>query len=213
MSKKVLPNVFLWLFIGLLITFGTGFMVSTNANMVKNLFGGYLYVILAIVEIGLAVFLSMRINKMKPTTATCIYLLYTFLSGLTFSMIFLTYKIESIIFVFLIAAILFGIFALIGKFTKIDLSKIGIYLLMAFLGILILNIINIFLMNRTLNIITCSIGILVFLGYTAYDIQMIKRMDVGFGTRNVAIYGALSLYIDFVNLFIDLLNLFGDSRR
>ena len=99
MSKKVLPNVFLWLFIGLLITFGTGFMVSTNANMVKNLFGGYLYVILAIVEIGLAVFLSMRINKMKPTTATCIYLLYTFLSGLTFSMIFLTYKIESIIFV------------------------------------------------------------------------------------------------------------------
>ena len=213
MSKKVLPNVFLWLFIGLLITFGTGFMVSTNANMVKNLFGGYLYVILAIVEIGLAVFLSMRINKMKPTTATCIYLLYTFLSGLTFSMIFLTYKIESIIFVFLISAILFGIFALIGKFTKIDLSKIGIYLLMAFLGILILNIINIFLMNRTLNIITCSIGILVFLGYTAYDIQMIKRMDVGFGTRNVAIYGALSLYIDFVNLFIDLLNLFGDSRR
>ncbi len=213
MSKKVLPNVFLWLFIGLLITFTTGFMVSTNANMVKNLFGGYLYVILAIVEIGLAVFLSMRINKMKPTTATCIYLLYTFLSGLTFSMIFLTYKIESIIFVFLIAAILFGIFALIGKFTKIDLSKIGIYLLMAFLGILILNIINIFLMNRTLNIITCSIGIIVFLGYTAYDIQMIKRMDVGFGTRNVAIYGALSLYIDFVNLFIDLLNLFGDSRR
>ena len=214
MNKRVMSSTFIWLFVGLLITFVTGYLVSTNANMVMNIFSGWAYYLLIIAEVGIALFLSMRIWKLKGITATCLYIFYTFLTGLTLSSIFLVYKMSSIIFIFLVAAVLFLIFGLIGKFTKIDLSKIGTILLMGLIAIILLNIINSFVMNNTLNIISCVIGLLVFFGYTAYDIQKIKRMaDTSLPERNIAIIGAFSLFLDYVNILVQLLRLFGDSRR
>ena len=212
LKKKILPQVFGWMFLGLLITFVSAYVVSINTNMLINIYSGGFYWIFVIVELILAGVLSIRIGKMKGITATCLYLFYTFLTGLTLSLIFVAYEMASIIVVFLVTALLFGIFALIGKFTKIDLSKFGIYLFMGLVGILILYLINIFIANDTIDMIGCILGIIIFLGYVAYDIQRILRSEGTLENRNLAIIGAFSLYLDFINIFIDLLNLFGSSK-
>ena len=160
----------MWMFIGLLVTFITGIYTSTNVDALEVIFNKSGYWILLIVELGLAIFLSARIHKMSPTTARICYLLYTFFTGLTFSSIFIVYKIESIMLVFLVTAILFLIFAIIGKTTKVDLTKISTILLMALLGVIICTIINIFLQNSTFDMILSGISVLIFLGFIAYDI-------------------------------------------
>lgn len=212
MKKKILPQVFGWMFLGLLITFISAYIVSINTNMLIKIYSGGFYWVFVIAELILAGVLSIRIGKMKGITATCLYLFYTFLTGLTFSLIFVAYEMSSIIIVFLVTALLFGIFALIGKFTKIDLSKFGTYLFMGLIGILILYLINIFIANDTINIIGCILGIIIFLGYVAFDIQRILKSEGTLENRNLAIIGAFSLYLDFINIFIDLLNLFGNSK-
>lgn len=212
MKKKILPQVFGWMFLGLLITFISAYIVSINTNMLIKIYSGGFYWVFVIAELILAGVLSIRIGKMKGITATCLYLFYTFLTGLTFSLIFVAYEMSSIIIVFLVTALLFGIFALIGKFTKIDLSKFGTYLFMGLIGILILYLINIFIANGTINIIGCILGIIIFLGYVAFDIQRILKSEGTLENRNLAIIGAFSLYLDFINIFIDLLNLFGNSK-
>ena len=212
MKKKILPQVFGWMFLGLLITFISAYVVSINTNMLINIYSGGFYWVFVIAELILAGVLSIRIGKMKGITATCLYLFYTFLTGLTLSLIFVAYEMSSIIIVFLVTALLFGIFALIGKFTKIDLSKFGTYLFMGLIGILILYLINIFIANDTINIIGCILGIIIFLGYVAFDIQRILKSEGTLENRNLAIIGAFSLYLDFINIFIDLLNLFGNSK-
>lgn len=212
MKKKILPQVFGWMFLGLLITFISAYIVSINTNMLIKIYSGGFYWVFVIAELILAGVLSIRIGKMKGITATCLYLFYTFLTGLTLSLIFVAYEMSSIIIVFLVTALLFGIFALIGKFTKIDLSKFGTYLFMGLIGILILYLINIFIANGTINIIGCILGIIIFLGYVAFDIQRILKSEGTLENRNLAIIGAFSLYLDFINIFIDLLNLFGNSK-
>ncbi len=212
MKRDILPQVFGWMFLGLLVTFISAYTVSLNTDMIMNIFSGGTYLILVIAELVVAGFLSIRIRKMKATTATCLYLFYTFLTGLTFSSIFVVYEMESIVVVFLVTAILFGLFALIGKYTKLDLSKISTYLFMGIIGVLVLSIINIFIANETLDMISCIISIIVFLGYIAFDVQRILRSDYSLENRNLAIIGAFSLFLDFINIFIDLLNLFGNNK-
>ena len=212
MKKKILPQVFGWMFLGLLITFISAYIVSINTNMLIKIYSGGFYWVFVIAELILAGVLSIRIGKMKGITATCLYLFYTFLTGLTLSLIFVAYEMSSIIIVFLVTALLFGIFALIGKFTKIDLSKLGTYLFMGLIGILILYLINIFIANETIDMIGCILGIIIFRGYVAFDIQRILKSEGTLENRNLAIIGAFSLYLDFINIFIDLLNLFGNSK-
>lgn len=211
MENKIYTKVFLWMFIGLLVTFLTGAYTSTNIDALEVIFSQGLYWVFAVAEIVLAIILSARIHKMQPTTAKILYLLYTFLTGLTLSSIFIVYKLQSIMLVFLVSSILFLVFALIGHFTKIDLSKIGIYLIMILFGIILCSIINIFLGNETFDIIISCISVIVFLGYIAYDIQKIKRIDGMLPEDNLAVIGAFELYLDFINLFLDLLRLFGKS--
>ena len=211
MENKIYTKVFLWMFIGLLVTFLTGAYTSTNIDALEVIFSQGLYWVFAVAEIVLAIILSARIHKMQPTTAKILYSLYTFLTGLTLSSIFIVYKLQSIMLVFLVSSILFLVFALIGHFTKIDLSKIGIYLIMILFGIILCSIINIFLGNETFDIIISCISVIVFLGYIAYDIQKIKRIDGMLPEDNLAVIGAFELYLDFINLFLDLLRLFGKS--
>lgn len=210
MKNKIYPKTFMYLFIGLLITFLTGYYVQNNQDMLEFIFTGSTYIFLVILELGVAIFLSARITKMSPVTAKTCYLLYSFLSGLSFSSVFVIYKLESILMVFLVAAALFLIFALIGYYTKMDLSKIGTYLLMILLGVIICSIINIFIGNNTFDIIVTCISIIVFLGYIAYDIQQVKRLEGMIDDENLAVISAFQLYLDFINIIYDLLRLFGN---
>ena len=209
--NQVLRKTFLWMFLGLMVTFLTAYVVATNESMLYAVFGKF-YFVLAIIEIVLVLVLAVRITKMSPTVARILFILYSFITGLTFSSIFIVYEMSSIIFVFLITALLFGVLAFMGYVTNADLTKLGTYLMMGLVAILLSYVINIFAHNDTFEIIICSISTLVFLGFTAYDIKKIEALSNTIDEDNLAIYGALQLYLDFINIFIDLLRLFGNSR-
>lgn len=213
MNNKVYSKIYLWLFLGLLVSFLTGYYVSTQSNMIFNMLKPSYTIIIFIIEIFIAIFLSARITKMNPLTAKILYFIYSFTTGLSLSLIFVVYKLTSIIFVFLLTAILFLIFALIGTFTKIDLSKFGTILMMMLIGIIVLTIINLFIGSSTFDLILCYIGVIVFLGYIAYDMQNVKKLQqVIQDEDNLAIFCAFQIYLDFINLFYRLISLFGNSR-
>lgn len=211
MENKLYSKVFLWLFVGLMITFITGYYTSVNEAALNAIFKKGMYVVFIIIEVALALILSIRLHKMSATTAKFCYLLYTFISGLTFSSILVEFKLESIMFVFGITSVLFLIFAVIGLKTNIDLSKLSTYLLIGLFGIIIASILNIFINSETFNLGIVILSILIFVGYTAFDIQRIKQLEGTLDDDNVAILGAFNLYLDFINIFIDLLRLFGES--
>ena len=208
---KVVPKIFGWMFLGLLVTFVTGFILSMSPYAVNNVLsslGGFGIILLAIIEIGLVIFLSARINKMSPLTAKICFLIYSFVTGFTFSVIFIAYDMQNIIFTFLIAAVVFALFALIGMTTKKDLTKLGTYLFMILLAVIICLIVNIFMQNSTFDLIISIVMVLIFFGFTAYDMQTTLKMQGMMEEDNLAIYGALNLYLDFINIFLNLLDIF-----
>lgn len=214
-KNKTLSEAFTWLFIGLLVCFGVSYVTTLTEDifyLVYGSFGGYGFIVYAILEIVLAIILSVRINKMQPLTAKLLYLGYSVLTGLSLCGIFLVYTASSLSFVFLITAIIFGVFAIIGKTTKIDLSKWYVYLFVALLAIIILEIVNIFVANNSLNIFICIVTILVFCAYVAYDVQFALNNTFLAECENKGIYVAFQLFLDFINLFLKLLRLFGKVR-
>ena len=212
-DNKLLSKSFLWMCIGLLVTFVTGYGVSMNDVMKENIFSGSSFWILIVLELILVIVLSARVMKMSPTTAKICFILYAFVSGLTFSSIFVAYELTSVMMVFLVSAVIFGVMAFVGFKTNVDLSKIGFYLLMALIGVIVISVINIFIGNGTLEIILCIVCLLLFLGITAYDVQKIKALETtGLPEDNLAIYGALELYLDFINIFLQILELFAKNK-
>lgn len=209
MENKVLTKSFLWMMIGLFVTFATGFCVCSSEKLIIAIFSNGYYYIFSILEFILVIVLSARITKLSESTAKTMFLIYSFVSGLTFSSIFLVYSVASILYVFLIAAALYGIMAFIGYTTKIDLSKIGTYFLFGIIGIVIASIVNIFVGGSLLSLFICIAVLILFLGVTAYDVQKIKNLS---SFAAAPIYGALELYLDFINIFISLLQLFGKNR-
>ena len=169
---------------------------------------------LIIAEFGLVIAISAAINKLSLTTATLLFILYSVINGATLSFIFAVYTMSSIASVFFITAGTFAVMAVVGYTTKKDLTSMGKILLMALIGIIIATVVNIFLKSTGLEMIVSYLGVLIFVGLTAYDSQKIKQMlqtapDAGEGAQKLALLGALSLYLDFVNLFIYLLRIFG----
>ena len=209
-NKNILTSTFGWLFVGLLVCFGVSFFTTYNLDVlnVAFLWAGsstvFIYVILELVVV-------VALKKLPPIVAKILYLLYTALTGLSLTGVVLVYTAKSIAFVFLATAIIFGVFALVGKYSKIDLSKWSTYLFIALLGILILEIINIFVLNETLDMITSIVGIVVFAGYVAYDIKkVIVLSDSAVSDEsNIGIYCAFQLFLDIINIFLDLIRLFG----
>ena len=212
--NKLYSKVYGWLFVGLLLTFATGAFLSSYENAMINLMNGVGYIVILLVEFGLAIFLSARISKMSPTTAKVSFLLYSFVTGLTFASIFIVYELTSIIYVFLITALVFGVFAFIGSTTKLDLTKTGTYLLMALLSVLICTILNMFIRSSSFDFVISVISVLIFIGFTAYDVQRVLRLydNNVLPEENLAIYGALDLYLDFINIFLELLKFFGKDN-
>jgi len=174
--NRLIPKTFLWMFVGLMVTFITGYIISINETMLESVLGS-MYWVIVIIELALVFFLSLRVHKMSPTTAKFSFILYSFFSGLTFSVVFALFEISSVMSVFLISAALFAAFGLIGYFTKLDLTKLGTYLLMALIGTLICVIVNMFTQNSTLDLVISIVLILIFVGFTAYDIQKIKKLS------------------------------------
>ena len=210
MENRFLTKVFRWFGLGLLITFITAFYTSTNVTLLNLMFGTSGYLIIFILEIVLAIWLTSRIRRMESGLTKILYIAYSILTGLTFASIFIIYEISSIIFVFLATSLIFLIFSMLGKNSRIDLRKVGVYLVVALFSIIILELINIFIMNSTLDMVLCIVGIIVFIGYVYYDINIIANYYDE--TDNMAIIGAFNLYLDFINIFIKLLRLFGRKR-
>ena len=211
----LMRKVYVWMTLALVITGVTAYGVATSPGLMmaiatnKLLFWG-----LIIAEFGLVVAISAAINKLSLTTATLLFVLYSVINGATLSFIFAIYTMSSIASVFFITAGMFAVMAVIGYTTKKDLTSMGKILFMALIGIIIATIVNIFLKSTGLQMIVSYLGVLIFVGLTAYDSQKIKQMllmapDAGEGAQKIALLGALSLYLDFVNLFIYLLRIFG----
>ena len=211
----LMRKVYVWMTLALVITGTTAYGVATSPGLLmaiatnQLLFWG-----LIIAEFGLVVAISAAINKLSLTTATLLFVLYSVINGATLSFIFAVYTMSSIASVFFITAGTFAVMAVIGYTTKKDLTSMGKILFMALIGIIIATLVNIFLKSTGLQMIVSYLGVLIFVGLTAYDSQKIKQMlltapDAGEGAQKIALLGALSLYLDFVNLFIYLLRIFG----
>ena len=215
----LIRKVYMWMSLALVITGFTAYYVATNETILTTILTNQiLFWGLIIAELGLVFGLSAAINRLSLTTATLMFVLYSVFNGATMSFIFLAYTMSSITSVFFITAGTFAVMALFGYFTKTDLSSMGKILFMALIGIIIATIVNIFVKSSGLEMILNYLGVLVFVGLTAYDTQKIKQMlqmapDAGEGAQKIALLGALSLYLDFINLFLYLLRIFGGKRE
>ncbi len=217
-STVFLAKVFNWMAVGLAVTGGLAYIIG-QTGLASTIAGSPLFLILILAEFGLVFFLSARINAIQPGTATGLFLLYSALNGLTLSVIFLAYTRTSIGGTFLITAGMFAAMAVYGMVTKRDLSGMGSFLFMGLIGIILASIVNMFLHSSSLYWTISVLGVLIFVGLTAYDVQKIKTMgEQGIMEQGEAaiqrgsILGALTLYLDFINLFLLLLRFFGGSR-
>ncbi len=213
----LMRKVYLWMTMALVITGLCAWGTATSPAMVQLVFGNRAAIwVLLIAELGLVFYTTARINRLSLTTATTLFIIYSALNGVTLSSIFMVYAMTSIAKVFFITAGTFGVMALYGSVTKTDLSRFGNLFLMALLGLIIASVANLFFKSSGFDLILSYIGVVLFVGLTAWDSQQIKRalsMQAGLDetAQKVALLGALELYLDFINLFLYLLRIFGRS--
>ena len=213
-------SVYNWMAIGLALTAVTAFYVATTPALLQIIFGNQIILFgLIIGELALVFYLSARVQKMSASTATALFVFYSILNGATLASIFIIYTASSIATTFITCALTFGACSVYGMVTKRDLTSMGGFLMMGLMGIIIASLINMFFRSPGISMVISYVGVLVFVGLTAYDTQKLKQMALsqpanasGAMLRKGAIMGALSLYLDFINLFIMLLQIFGVSR-
>lgn len=214
----LMRKVYVWMTLALAITALTAYGVASTPALLTAIYTSkVLFWGLILTELGLVFYVSARIQRLSLSTATLLFILYSIINGATLAFIFAIYSTSIIVQTFVVTAGTFGAMAVYGYFTKKDLTSWGRLLLMALIGVIIAGVVNIFLHNSTMDLIISGIGVLVFVGLTAYDSQKIKQMllmqeDMGETAQKVALMGALSLYLDFINLFLYLLRLFGRDR-
>ena len=214
--QTYMSHVYGWMAVGLFLTAFVAWFASNNYQLV--MFLARIMWVLLIAEIGLVFAISGMINRLSGATATTLFMLYSVLNGCTFSIYFLYYTSSSIASVFFITAGMFSALAVYGYTTKRNLSGLGSFLFMGLIGIVIASLVNIFLHSAPLMWAITYIGVFVFAGLTAYDTQKLKEFGVNLSQddqnmfRRYVILGALTLYLDFINLFIMLLRIFADRR-
>jgi hypothetical protein len=212
-ERTFIRSVYAWMFGGLVLTALAAMWVVNSPAMQNLIFTTPLRWVLLFTELGLVFYLSLRILKMSAATAASVFLVFSLLNGLTLSSIFFVYTTADISLAFFTAAGMFGAMSVYGMVTKRDLTSWGSFFFMGLIGILICSVINIFLKSSALHFAISLIGVFVFLGLTAYDTQKLKAYATAPELReNLAIIGALALYLDFINLFLMLLRLFGGRR-
>ncbi|MBR4921520.1 MAG: Bax inhibitor-1/YccA family protein [Prevotella sp.] len=212
----LMRKVYVWMTLALVITGITAYGVANSPGVLQAIYSNQiLFWGLIIAEFALVIGVSAAINKLSLTVATLMFVLYSVINGALLSSIFLVYTQSSIATVFFITAGTFAAMAFIGYTTKTDLSSFGKYILMALIGVIIATLVNAFFVKSSVfDLILSYAGVLIFVGLTVYDSQKIKRMleqapDAGEAAQKYALLGALSLYLDFINLFIYLLRIFG----
>lgn len=211
----LMRKVYVWMTLALVITGFTAYGVANSPGLVATIFTNSILLWgLIIAEFALVLGVSAAINRLSLTTATLMFVLYSIINGALLSSIFFAYTNDSIATVFFITAGTFAAMAIVGYTTKADLTSMGKYLLMALIGLIIATLVNLFVKSSGLQLILSYVGVLIFVGLTAYDSQKIKQMlmqapDAGETAQKLALLGALSLYLDFINLFIYLLRIFG----
>ena len=217
-QQRFMVRVYNWMTAGLAITGFMAFYISGSETMMNIIFGNPIMpIVLIVAQIGLVFWLASRVMQMSVSQATGVFMLYAGLTGVTFSAIFMTYTASSITSTFMVTAGTFGAMSLYGYTTKKDLTSWGSFLFMGLIGIIIASVVNIFMQSSMMHMIITYAGVLIFVGLTAYDTQKIKEMNIlgNEGTdedTKEAIRGALTLYLDFINLFLMLLRLMGDRR-
>ncbi len=217
-QQRFVTKVFWWMFIALLTTAGVSYYVVSNQQLLATIITNHiLFIGLIIAELGLVLILSAAINRLSAMVATGMFFLYSALTGLTLSVVFIAYTAESLFTTFLITAGTFGAMAIYGYMTRKDLTSIGNICFMGLIGIIIASVVNFFFRSTLLHTAVTYIGVLIFVGLTAYDAQKIKKMgpqlkEGSEEEQKGAIMGALALYLDFINLFLLLLRIFGRRR-
>ena len=218
--NEFIRSVYNWMAIGLGLTGFIALYVSNSPNMIRLIYGNQvLFFGLIIGELGLVFYLSARVQKIQASTATALFILYAALNGATLSFIFLIYTSSSITSTFFICAATFVSCSIYGMITKRDLTSLGGFMAMGLIGIIIASVVNMFIRSSGMSMIISYIGVFVFVGLTAYDTQKLKRMAItqpagleAGVVRKGAIMGALTLYLDFINLFLMLLRILGNRR-
>ena len=212
-----LSKVYGWMFLGLLVTAGTAFFVASSPVLIRTfILNRFLFWILAFGQLGLVFYLSARVQKMAPVTAAGLFILYSGLVGVTTSVILLVYTAASIFSTFIVTAGMFGATAAFGTLTKRNLAGVGQFMFMGLIGLILASIVGIFWQNSALQFVISVVGVLVFTGLTAWDSQRLKQMATVLPDGSVgsyAVVGALSLYLDFINLFFFLLRFTGGRRN
>jgi FtsH-binding integral membrane protein len=212
----LMRKVYVWMTLALIITGVTAFGVANSPGVINAIYSNSAVMWgLVIAELALVIGISAAINRLSLATATLLFVLYSAINGVVLSSIFLVYTTSSIASVFFITAGTFAVMAFVGYTTKADLTSLGKILLMALIGLIIASLVNVFFLKSTgFDLIISYVGVLIFVGLTAYDSQKIKQMlmmapDAGESSQKLALLGALSLYLDFINLFIYLLRILG----
>lgn len=216
-TNSVMKRVYVRMFIGLLVSAFCALGVASSESLLNFFFGNQImYWGMFIVMIAMAWILPARMQKMSTGAVIGCFILFAALMGTSLAPIFIVYKLGTIVYTFFISAGTFGAMSVYGYFTKSDLSKIGTYLMMALFGLIIACVVNIFLKSSGLEWAISIIGVLIFVGLTAWDTQQIKQLsaanlDPALADK-LATIGALNLYLDFINLFLFLLRIFGGNR-
>jgi len=222
-AKTFLSGVFMWMGLALSITALVSWMFASNPSLMNILFDpqtgsmNMMGWIVMLAPLGLVLLMSMGFQKLSASSLVLIFIIYSALMGMSLSFIFMVYTLPSIASTFVITAAMFGFMGILGYTTKTDLTKFGSIMMMGLVGIIIASVVNLFMQSETMQYVISFIGVLVFTGLTAYDVQKLKRIgsEISLGTevaRKVTIMGALTLYLDFINLFLFLLRFFGNRK-
>jgi len=222
LSKTFLSNVFSWMFLGLLATSGTAYIFANNQSLLSLLVTetglSVLGWVVMLAPIGFVLLMSFGFQRLSSTAMIVLFLVYSILMGMSLSFIFLAYNFGSIVSTFAISAGMFGTMAILGYTTKTDLTRFGSIMIMGVVGIVIASFVNLLIIKSSaFDYLISLLGVLIFTGLTAYDVQKLKRIGSGVeiegeSTRKLVIMGALTLYLDFINLFLFLLRFLGNRR-
>jgi uncharacterized protein len=211
-----LRKVYGWMFVGLAVTGAVAVGVASSPTLLQAIFANKLVFFgLILAELGMVFYLSARVDKLAPNTASALFLVYSALNGATLSFIFLAYTGTSIATTFFVAAGMFGALALYGTTTKRSLAGVGQFVFMGLIGLILASIVGLFWRNQALQFAISVVGVIVFTGLTAWDAQRLKSMALALPegrAGSYAVVGALSLYLDFINLFLFLLRFLGGRR-
>jgi len=219
-TTSCLAKVFLRMFVALMITAAVSFGIYQTPGALEYLIENPILTIgMMVVQLILVLVLAWRVMKMSPAVSNVMFFIYAILTGITLSFIFISYELGTIFQAFAISALMFGAMAIYGIITKRDLTRIGTFLRMALIGLIIASIVNLFFLNDTMYMIINYAGVLIFVGLTAYDTQRIKRMLAEANEANqeeaikkISVMGALILYLDFLNMFLKILAILGRRR-